>query len=480
MTSLLKKLQTYADSGVCPMHMPGHKRCDLLSGDLPFKLDISEIDGFDNLHQCEGVLANLSKKCADLYGSDTAYPLINGSSCGILAAVRAAVRFGDTVIVARNCHKSVYHALELNHLKPVYLIPPIDPGFGINGSITPAQMAEALSDHPEATLVILTSPTYEGVISPVREIAAIVHDHHIPLLIDEAHGAHLGLHPGLPEEAVACGADLVVMSLHKTLPALTQTALLHLSGDYIRPQAIERALAIFETSSPSYVLLASIDYCIRLLQRQRQELFEAYLNRLAKMDRRLRSLSHLAVLAHGEDRLEAHPAIVAFDPGKLVISTHNTTMSGRELAAALRNTYRIETEMTYGDYLIAMTSICDSDENFSALTQALLEIDATLTHVPAKKTFSLPAMPLIALSCADALNREDEGRKISFFASAEKISLEYLWAYPPGIPLIVPGEIISPETIESINCLLDSGVKLYCDHGKFSRSIRTLNQPKND
>lgn len=480
MTSLLKKIQDYVDAGVCPMHMPGHKRCDALDEALPFQLDVTEINGFDNLHQQQGILADLSKNAATLYGSATAFPLINGSSCGIHAAIRAATQPGDTIVVARNCHQSVYYAIELNALKPVYLMPPRDPIFGICGSINPAQVEEVLACHPEAKLIVITSPTYEGVISPIKDIAAQAHARHIALLVDEAHGAHLGLHPGFPAEAICCGADIAVMSLHKTLPALTQTALLHLNSLDICKQAVARELAVFETSSPSYVLLASIDYCLRWLSKHRASLFTAYLERLGELDRRLNALNRFKLLAHGRDCLNDHPSIYAFDPGKLVISTKDTAVTGTQLAWILRNDYLIEIEMAYTDYVMAMTSICDSAENFTRLTDALLEIDTTLCMRQTGDNLlrpDLPGVPPLAFTASEARGREKAGHISSLSETVGQISLEYVRAYPPGIPLLVPGEIITQEMIDYIPWLMETGVQLHSDSGNLPQSIRTLIAP---
>ncbi|HPP85843.1 MAG TPA: aminotransferase class V-fold PLP-dependent enzyme, partial [Bacillota bacterium] len=217
--TLQDALFLYRDSGIYPFHMPGHKRNAFLL-DFPFDcgLDITEIDGFDNLHDANGILAQGMKRAALLYGSERTFYLINGSTCGILAAVTACVRKGDKVLMARNCHKSVYNAVMLNELCPVYLVPPVG-AEGISGSIPPAEVEKALAENPDVRLVIVTSPTYEGVVSDIKAIAEIAHQRSVPLLVDEAHGAHFGFYEGFPESSVRLGADMVVHSLHKTLPA---------------------------------------------------------------------------------------------------------------------------------------------------------------------------------------------------------------------------------------------------------------------
>ena len=227
MKYLIDDLEEYAQSDYYPFHMPGHKRKSL-SFPNPYEIDITEIDGFDNLHHATGMIKEAEVRGAELYHSKRCFFLVNGSTCGLLAAISAATRRGDKVLVARNCHKAVYHALYMNELQAEYLYPSITKN-GIQGQITAEQVQESLYENPDAVAVILTSPTYEGIVSDVAKIAEVCHEHGIPLIVDEAHGAHFGFGGGFPENAVKLGADAVIMSLHKTLPSFTQTALLHLT-----------------------------------------------------------------------------------------------------------------------------------------------------------------------------------------------------------------------------------------------------------
>ena len=210
---------------------------------------------------------------AGLYGSRKAFMLVNGSTVGILAAIGAHTERGDKILIADNCHRSVYNAVELFGLDPVYLTPETDETSGVSCSVAPAAVESALKTAHGVKLVVITSPTYEGVISDVWSIAGITHERGIPLLVDEAHGAHLGFSDAFPENATRLGADVVVMSLHKTLPALTQCSLLHICGEFADAGKTARLLSVLQTSSPSYVLLASIDHCLRLLVSDSEKLF---------------------------------------------------------------------------------------------------------------------------------------------------------------------------------------------------------------
>ena len=235
---LLERLSTYAASDVYPFHMPGHKRqvkMGITSAPNPFSVDITEIDGFDNLHHAEDILKESMNSAAAVYGADRSWYLVNGSTCGILAAIAAAVKPGEKILMARNSHKSAYHAVILNQLEPVYLYPEEVPEFQIPGGIEPEQVERALLEHPEIRAVFVTSPTYEGIVSDIQGIAATAHRHGAALIVDEAHGAHLPFGDGsyFPDGALQEGADLVIQSLHKTLPSLTQTAILHLKSQIL-------------------------------------------------------------------------------------------------------------------------------------------------------------------------------------------------------------------------------------------------------
>lgn len=470
---LLEILRQYHDSGACPMHMPGHKRADL-GGELPWQLDITEIDGFDNLHDARGILKEDMDRAARLYGSDRAFFLVNGSTCGILAGICAAARPGDTVLLPRGCHTSVYHALELWDLVPVYLPVPVDPGTGAAASLPPETVAKALAEHPEAKLIIVTSPTYEGVLSDIASIVTLAHGAGVPVLVDEAHGAHLGFSPAFPGGAVAAGADIVIQSLHKTLPSLTQTALAHWNRGLVNEEELARQLAVFQTSSPSYLLMGAMDRCIRLLEERSGELFAAYAENLAAFDEAVKDLRHLRVLCHGNDRPEDHPDFFAFDPGKLVLCTRGTSISGPRLMEVLRKEYRIELEMALEDYALAMTSICDTRESLLRLAHALREIDSRLTDAPAELADGPLPLPPQRMGMLAA--RRLPGQPVPLEETAGRVCGEMVWAYPPGVPLLVPGEEVTAELCRTFKRMEAGGVVL---HGEKSAPPRTVWTVKN-
>lgn len=451
---LIQKLKEYSQTHI-PMHMPGHKRnSTFLSADLPYDIDITEIDGFDNLHDMQGVLKETASFAAQLYGTKYCYPLVNGSTCGILSAMHALCPYGGHVLLQRDCHKSVYNGVGLLGLTPHYLVPEQDE-HGISQKMQPEQVEKMLQAHSDISLVVLTSPTYEGTVQSIKEIAEICHNHEAYLLVDSAHGAHFGFSKEFPQSAVTSGADIVVMSLHKTMPCLTQTALLHICTEPIDASRVAESLSIFETSSPSYVLLASIDECLRLIAEKKDALFSTYNEHLSAFYKNTQSLKHLSVF-HTDD------------PGKIIISTRNTNLSGADLAKILRKTYAIETEMSAKYYVLAMTSVCDDGLAFQTLSNALSSIDANCTDAIQEKeicTFSLPKQLIIP---SEAKNRK--GTFCDLFDAVGKVALESVWAYPPGIPYIVPGEEIPKEFPKMIQTLKEAGVELKSTKGKIKEN----------
>lgn len=505
MKYILDYLKEYASSPHYPLHMPGHKRARLPFPN-PYTIDITEIDGFDNLHHAEGILKEAQERAASLYGSKRCFYLVNGSTCGLLAAICAATSKRGKVIVARNCHKAVYHAIYLNELTAEYIYPQITES-GIQGQIRAEQVQEALAGHPDAEAVILTSPTYEGVLSDITAIAEICHTAGVPLIVDEAHGAHLGFGGGFPENAIHQGADAVIMSVHKTLPSFTQTALLHVNSDRISMKRIERYLGIYETSSPSYVFMAGIDECIRIVAEEGTELFAAYREKLNRFYEKTADLKYLHVM-HAADlgKEEAFD----WDDSKLVIFSGKAGMTGEELHKILLEEYKLQVEMVSGYYVLGMTSLMDSEEGLDRLSTALHEIDASVAkkkndqtcentdiqantkeenktgqcinnsdirsnitdseekmHDFLKKIYRKQECQLPLYEAQDAKYRE-----VPFTEAVGRISADTIYLYPPGIPMIVPGEEITAELIDNIMECLAMGLLV---EGTANISKKTVN-----
>lgn len=437
---LFEKLSLYDRKGIYPYHMPGHKRKSW--GMLPkelYGIDITEIEGFDNLHQPEGILLELQREAARLYGAEESYYLVNGSTGGILSAVSAAVPFGGHILMARNCHKSVYHAAYLRHLQTEYLYPGILAEYGIADAVTPSQVREALERTPETDAVLIVSPTYEGRLADVAEIAGAVHEKGIPLIVDEAHGAHLGLTEGTWQNSCQAGADLVIHSVHKTLPALTQAGLLHVNGELIDRGLLRRFLRIYQTSSPSYPLMASIDNALQYTEKFGNDAFARFRFFYERMTEKLSACRSLKILIGNREEQ---------DTGKLVISVKGTGLTGKELYEILLKKYGLQTEMASIDFVLAMFTLNDDSEAYNRMTEALLEIDRNLSEAGA--TEKAPGKILSVkvrekapekISLAEAWEMPSE--EILLTESAGRYAAEFINLYPPGIPLLIPGEQIT-------------------------------------
>ena len=433
------------------MHMPGHKRNAEFYMENPYKIDVTEVEDTDNLHHPEGVIQDLIQQMQTLYHTKNTYPLVGGSTCGILAAISACCRRGDRILMARNCHRSVYHAVYLLELEPVYLYPEMEESTGIALGISEKEVERVLQESEDFSCVLITSPTYEGVVSEVRVIADIVHKKEIPLIVDAAHGAHLHWSQGNHIAATACGADLVIESLHKTLPCFTQTGVLHRCTERVSPELLERYLAIYETSSPSYILMAGIAQCMDWLENKGREAFSEY-----EKQRRLfgEQAKNWKVLSLWE--------LPQQESSKLVILTGNSGKTGQQLAEQLRKEYRIETEMSTPTYVLAMTSVADTKEGWKRLAKALSEIDERWNEEK-QTAISMPKqVPVsrakIEMGSYEAMNHSFE--EISLESAIGRISAEYAFIYPPGIPFLVPGERIEEHTLLQIKTAQECNLEL--------------------
>lgn len=456
MSDLYNQLQAYGESDYYPFHMPGHKR---RLGGYPlsdtYVIDITEIDGFDNLHHPEGILWEEKKRASSLWRTDDSYLLINGSTAGILSAVSAVARPDAVLIMGRNCHKAAYHAAYINRMETRYLYPEeICANAELAGAITPEAVEDGLlqcrRSGERVAAVFITSPTYEGMTSDIASISAICHRYDTPLIVDEAHGAHFGFACDYPESAIHLGADLVIQSLHKTLPSMTQTAVLHQMGNRVSKRRVERFLALYQTSSPSYVLMSSMDICMDVLEREGEKRFHEILTFLEAFKENTASLRNLK-------------CIYPDDPLKLVIASKKATITGKQIYDELREKYHLQLEMAAGSYCLAMFSMMDEKEGFVRLAQALCELDERLSNeqnlgeekeeqvereMAAKGARIHVMRPVSRMPMAQAYDAECE--KLALEKSVGKIAAEFVSLYPPGIPLLVPGEEISSELVQQL------------------------------
>jgi len=428
----------YLRKGVYPFHMPGHKRNPLFMPPDLLSLDMTEIPGLDNLHQAEGAIRSVQEKIASVYGAGECLLSVNGSTAGIIAAICSACPEGS-LLMARNSHVSAFSGLVFSGARPVYLYPDETP-YGICGGVSPARVRDMLAANPGCQAVFITSPTYEGFVSDIKTIAGYVHEKGRLLIVDEAHGAHFPFHPIFPDPAIQLGADIVITSPHKTLPALTQTALaLVREGGGADAGRLKFFMRACQTSSPSYIIMSVTDYIFQILSRDKN-VFGAYADRLLSARKALAGLNAFRLVG---DEIAGTASIHALDAGKMLfISTGG--LSGAALDKGLAEEFRVQLEMSAGHFALAMTSAADTDEGFERLVRGIKAIDAREPYEKGEAPRCAPGFKVGAQSrmtpreAVFSPSEQTDPRD-----SAGKISADFVSAYPPGIPVIAPGELIT-------------------------------------
>lgn len=461
--------------------MPGHKggrgapaRGLELLGAAAYEADVSEMGGFDYLHGATSALVVAQQQAADVFSADRTFFLVGGATAGNLAAIFATCADGDEIVIARGSHRSVYAALVISGATPRYLAPvPNEAMDGLFG-VDPAELGAVLQTHPGIRAVHVTSPSYYGFTSPIAEIAAITHAHGLPLIVDEAHGSHFSFHDALPPPALAEGADAVIQSPHKTLGSLTQSSLLHLKGSRLDASRIDQALQMLQSSSPSALLLLSLDFAISEMHASGP----ARWSRAIAIARRIRSeVATIDTLHLYGDDVIGVPGIYGYDPTKLVVDVSRLQTTGQAAAAWLRRTHQLHPE--FADLRRIVFSITTGDDDIDAD----LLIDA-LRGLPSVADGLTPARDLVALWPRDAPDMQLSPRQ-GFNQPAEPVSIEcavgrvageMIVPYPPGIPLVVPGEVLSSGVLDTLSQLLSAGCKVVGMADPSGRSLRCVRE----
>lgn len=472
-TPLLEALRRHAAVEQVSLHVPGHKAGLGLPTALGAaakalaRFDLTEVPGLDDLYQPTGPIAEAQALAAACYGSRATHFLVGGSTVGNLAAIVASVERGQWVIVSRHSHQSVWHGLQLVGARALVITPELLPtgaGGAVFGPITPNLLAAALAACPEAVAVILTSPTYPGVVSPLRELVQMAHQAGLIVVVDEAHGAHLTFHPALPESAVQAGADLVVQSLHKMTAAFTQTGLLHRTSERVSGERLMLALQMVQTSSPSYLLLASIDAVRAQLATEGERLLTRLLGGLQQV---------VGQLENDLPGLLWQTRAVSVDPCKWLLVAPTLGYSGTQLAQVLQSRYQIWTEWADEAHVLCAWSYANGTEDPARLLAALR--DAQLPPIQSEQTLSLDAAVLAgqAVAAIERLPQVDmqhrrKTQSVSLRAAVGERLQNAVTVYPPGVPLVLPGEALSAAVCACLEQALASGVRvdgLTPDHG---------------
>ncbi|MGI6765727.1 MAG: aminotransferase class I/II-fold pyridoxal phosphate-dependent enzyme [Lentihominibacter sp.] len=451
-----KFLLQHADKDPVSFHMPGHKGQEIFKkygyGEFLDRLldcDVTEIPGADNLFQAEGIIMDAQKKYSRLYGVEHSYLLINGTSGGIIASILATVKPGRKLIMARNCHKSVFNALTLGHIQPVYAAPEYIEEYGIMGEVSPEEIRRCIEQNPEADAIILPSPNYYGICSDIDAIAGIAHEYGKVLIVDQAHGAHLkffqsfGCGEYMPSAAEDCGADIVINSIHKTLAALTQSAVLNCNSRLVDRYILEDKLQAIESTSPSYLLMSFLDINADLLLEHGSQAMTEWREAIDYFHEEAKSIEGISLMKAGNMDITK----INLDMGRLGIdgATLEKLLIQRE----------IYPELHTGDILMLMTGIGNTRKHMERTIEALREIagEALPEESVGRQSYTVPAAGKL-----HEVPREKEFVKLE--DAMGRICAGSIIPYPPGIPFVCPGEEITADIVRYIGNLRETGEKV--------------------
>ncbi len=480
-TPLLDALMAYVNNDTIPFHVPGHKhgrgmtaRFRNFIGTNVMSIDVTVFEQVDSLHRPSGPIKEAQKLAAEAFNADHTFFCVHGTSGAIHAMLMGVVREGEKIIVPRNVHKSVTAGLILSGAVPVYVQPEIDCRTGTALNVTPESIQSALDAHADVKAVLIINPTYFGVSADIRHIAAIAHKHGIPLMVDEAHGPHLHFHDRLPISAMDAGADICAQSTHKIIGSLSQSSMLHVRNGLVNTNRVRSALNLLHTTSPSYILLASLDAARMQMAVEGSNLMDHVLKLADYARTEINRID--GFYCFGRELVGKAGAFDA-DPTKITVTCSLPGIGGQELEQLLAKEYFIQVELSDLNNVLCVFTFGDTRKQVDALLKALKEISVRfgadlapegITRVMA----TMPRMPLRIISPRDAVNSDSISVPLS--ESAGEISAEFLLAYPPGIPALCPGEMITGELIAYIETLKTAGLSIQGTEDTAVNTIRVI------
>ena len=481
-------LMDYVTAGTIPFHTPGHKqgmgmhrRLRDFVGDNVLAIDLTQVGNLDDLNAPKGPLKEAHMLAAQAWGADHTHFLINGSTAGNQAMLMTALRPGDTVLLPRNSHKSAVSALIMSAARPVYMAPEVDQELHLDHAVTPHTIERTLDEHPEAKAVFITSPTYYGATADLAAIERVVHGRDKLLLVDEAWGPHLHFHPELPPSATSIGADVSVNSTHKLLSAMSQASMIHSCGERIDIGRLRSTLRIFQSTSPNQVLLASLDVARMQMATQGQELLGHALALARDARRRLNAIP--GVYCMGMDQV-GRPGVAGYDETRIVITVRGLGYTGYEADQILRNRYNVQVELADLFNVVALVSIGNTQDHIDRLVLAVSELaredrpidiyspTGVLDERVKKQSYQLPPTPELVVTPREAFLQEHV--EVPFRKSAGRICAEVVTPYPPGIPIVCPGERLTQDIIDYLRLELRAGVHIQGPADEKLRTIRVL------
>ncbi len=452
-------VNSYVKKGRAAFHMPGHARGRIAPqemidffGEQIFLADLTEVEGLDYLHKPEGVLKEAQQLAADAFGADHSFFLVNGSTAGVIAMILAAVKPGEKLIVQRNSHRSVIAGLTMGHVEPIFIQSRFHPEMYMMTGITPDDLRETIEQYPECKAVLLTSPNYFGMSENTQDLIRVAREHNLTVLVDESHGAHLHFHSQLPASAVDLGADMVTQSVHKTLPSFTQTSILHLNGDRIPRRRVQTLLAYLQTSSPSYLMMVSLDMARKQMAVHGKELIDRAMVNADNARERIKGFRNLYSF---RDEIIGDYGIYDFDPTKLTVCVKNTGYTGFKMEKLLNQKFNIEVELSDLANILCFMTAGNTEKDIDDLMEALEYVDQHTISETVRTISRLPRIPNLILSPSETFAMEP--LLMDFDAADGQIAFEVIAPYPPGIPYTCPGEIITQEIIDLITELRSIG-----------------------
>jgi arginine decarboxylase len=475
-TPLFDALRAHAERNPVQFHIPGHKKGAGMDpeyreyiGQNILNIDLINIAPLDDLHQPIGVILEAQQLAADAFGADATYFSVQGTSTVIMTMILSACSHGDKIIVPRNVHKSILSAIIFAGARPVFLSPVRDTNLGIDHGVTTRSVRRALERHPDAAAVLIINPTYYGVCTHLKEIVDLVHEYDIPVLVDEAHGALIHFSDELPLSAMQAGADMAATSIHKLGGSMTQSSILNIRNGLVNPHRVQTILSLLMTTSTSYPLLASLDTARRQLAIHGKELAERTLDLAKKARTAINEISGL--YCFGEELL-GEEATYDYDPTKLTIHVRHLGITGYDAENWLREYYNLEVELSDMYNILCLVTPGDDEESIGILLEALQAMSDAY-HADSREILEMvvkiPEIPHLALTPRDAFYGETE--LVSFKESAGRIIAEFIYVYPPGIPILLPGEVISQENIDYIVDHLEVGLPV---KGPEDRSVTNV------
>ncbi len=480
-TPLFDAIVRYANENKISFHTPGHKHGKGIPktfrqfvGDKVFRLDLSVMSEVDSLHEPSTVIKEAQVLAAKAYGADYSFFLVNGTTGGNQAMILSVCDPGDKIIIPRNAHKSVISAVILAGAEPVYIMPKIDETSDLILNLTVEQVEEALRQNPDAKAVLVTNPTYFGLSADLEAIAEVVHQYDKILLVDEAHGAHLHFHPDLPKSAIDSGADMCVQSTHKHLAALSQGSMLHVKGVRVDILRLKTTLQMLQTTSPSYIILGSLDLSRYQMVHEGEQLMEEVVRLSEETRHEVNHIPGLSCLTR--EQVKKIPGL-DLDVTKLTVSTKGLPCTGYDMAKILNSEYGIQTEMSDHQNILLFISLGNTAKDLRKFTSALKKIvvdykDMFMNQKKRKRVVFPALMPRKEVNPREALTKLT--RKIPFKRSVGKICAEIICPYPPGIPVLCPGEVITQEIYTYLMNVLDSGARINGQSDGHLQTIKVL------